>query len=88
MASLGGYFDLDLHFGLQQRRHDEQGRRRPDVAKLFAADRKRRIGISGLYGNTRYPEGVFSHGMYEQLRAAFPAAPVGVSQDARRRTHC
>jgi Xaa-Pro dipeptidase len=33
-----------------------------------------RIGLSGLYGNTRYPEGVFSHGMYEQLRAALPDA--------------
>jgi len=33
-----------------------------------------RIGIVGLEGNTRYPEGVFSHGMYEKLRAALPAA--------------
>ncbi len=33
-----------------------------------------RIGISGLYGNTRYPEGVFSHGMYEQLQAALSGA--------------
>ncbi len=33
-----------------------------------------RIGISGLSGNTRYPEGIFSHGMYEQLRAALPDA--------------
>ncbi len=33
-----------------------------------------RIGISGLSGNTRYPEGIFSHGMFEQLRAALPDA--------------
>jgi Xaa-Pro dipeptidase len=33
-----------------------------------------RIGISGLLGNTRYPEGVFSHGMYEMMRAALPDA--------------
>jgi Xaa-Pro dipeptidase len=33
-----------------------------------------RIGISGLAGNTRYPEGVFSHGMFELLRAALPDA--------------
>jgi Xaa-Pro dipeptidase len=33
-----------------------------------------RIGIVGLEGNTRYPEGVFSHGMYEKLRATLPQA--------------
>jgi Xaa-Pro dipeptidase len=33
-----------------------------------------RIGISGLSGNTRYPEGIFSHGMFEVLRAALPEA--------------
>ena len=33
-----------------------------------------RIAISGLSGNTRYPEGVFSHGMFERLRAELPAA--------------
>jgi Xaa-Pro dipeptidase len=33
-----------------------------------------RIGISGLSGNTRYPEGLFSHGMYEMMRAALPDA--------------
>jgi Xaa-Pro dipeptidase len=33
-----------------------------------------RLGLSGLRGNTRYPEGVFSHGMYEELKAALPDA--------------
>ena len=33
-----------------------------------------RIGISGLFGNTRYPEGTFSHGMYEMLRRELPQA--------------
>lgn len=33
-----------------------------------------RIGIVGLEGNTRYPEGTFSHGMYEKLRTALPKA--------------
>lgn len=33
-----------------------------------------RIGLPGLAGNTRYPEGVFSHGMYELLRNALPDA--------------
>ena len=33
-----------------------------------------RIGIIGLEGNTRYPEGTFSHGMFERLRADLPNA--------------
>jgi Xaa-Pro dipeptidase len=33
-----------------------------------------RVGIVGLTGNTRYPEGTFSHGMYELLRNALPNA--------------
>jgi Xaa-Pro aminopeptidase len=33
-----------------------------------------RIGLPGLSGNTRYPEGVFSHGMYEVLRTELPDA--------------
>lgn len=33
-----------------------------------------RLGIVGLEGNTRYPEGVFSHGMYQKLRHALPGA--------------
>lgn len=33
-----------------------------------------RIGITGLSGNTRYPEGVTSHGFYDQIRDAFPKA--------------
>ena len=35
---------------------------------------KGRIGITGLAGNTRYPEGVTSHGFVEQIRQAFPEA--------------
>ena len=35
---------------------------------------KARIGITGLSGNTRYPEGVTSLGFYNQLRDAFPEA--------------
>ena len=45
------------------------------IERLKELDLSRaRIGLSGLYGNTRYPEGIFSHGMYEQLRAALPDA--------------
>jgi Xaa-Pro dipeptidase len=33
-----------------------------------------RIGIIGLEGNTRYPEGTFSHGMFERLRNDLPNA--------------
>ena len=35
---------------------------------------KGRIGITGLSGNTRYPEGVTSLGFYDKLRDAFPDA--------------
>jgi Xaa-Pro aminopeptidase len=34
--------------------------------------RHKRIGISGLAGNTRFPEGIVSHGFVEQIRGAFP----------------
>lgn len=32
----------------------------------------RRLGVTGLSGNTRFPEGVTSHGIVERLRAALP----------------
>ena len=32
------------------------------------------IGISGLAGNTRFPEGIVSHGMMQRLQDAFPQA--------------
>lgn len=32
----------------------------------------RRLGVSGLVGNTRFPEGVTSHGVVERLREALP----------------
>ena len=35
---------------------------------------KARIGVTGLSGNTRYPEGVTSLGFYNKLRDAFPHA--------------
>ena len=35
---------------------------------------KARIGISGLEGNTRFPEGIISHGFYNRIRQAFPKA--------------
>lgn len=35
---------------------------------------KARIGVTGLSGKTRYPEGVISLGFYQPLRDAFPEA--------------
>lgn len=32
----------------------------------------KRLGVTGLSGNTRFPEGVTSHGIVERLRAALP----------------
>ncbi|MGY2734692.1 M24 family metallopeptidase [Sphingomonas sp. UYP23] len=37
---------------------------------------KGRIGITGLSGNTRYPEGITSLGMYNAVREAFPDADI------------
>lgn len=35
-----------------------------------------RIGVTGLSGNTRFPEGITSHGIFERLREAFPHAEI------------
>lgn len=35
---------------------------------------KGRIGVTGLSGNTRFPEGITPHGIVESLREAFPQA--------------
>lgn len=35
-----------------------------------------RIGVTGLSGNTRFPEGITSHGIFERLREAFPYAEI------------
>jgi Xaa-Pro dipeptidase len=35
-----------------------------------------RIGITGLADNTRFPEGITSHGIYTQVRDAFPHAQI------------
>lgn len=35
-----------------------------------------RIGVTGLSGNTRFPEGITSHGVYQRLREAFPHAEI------------
>jgi Xaa-Pro aminopeptidase len=32
----------------------------------------KRLGVTGLSGNTRFPEGITSHGIVERLRAALP----------------
>lgn len=37
---------------------------------------KGRIGITGLSGNTRFPEGITSLGIYNQIREAFPDAEI------------
>jgi Xaa-Pro aminopeptidase len=35
-----------------------------------------RIGVTGLADNTRFPEGITSHGIYTQVRDAFPHAEI------------
>ncbi len=35
-----------------------------------------RVGITGMEGNTRFPEGITSHGIYLQVREAFPLAEI------------
>lgn len=37
---------------------------------------KGRIGITGLEGNTRFPEGILPHGVYMKIREAFPDAKI------------
>ncbi|SOE06309.1 Xaa-Pro aminopeptidase [Variovorax sp. YR752] len=37
---------------------------------------KGRIGVTGLSGNTRFPEGITPHGMLQRLREAFPDAEI------------
>ena len=45
------------------------------VARLRELDLgKARIGITGLSGNTRFPEGITSLGIYENVKEAFPDA--------------
>src|ERR1700723_3104825 len=47
-ASLRGHFDLDLHLGLVEPCDDEQRCGRPDIAKLFTADREHGVRIPGV----------------------------------------
>jgi Xaa-Pro aminopeptidase len=42
------------------------------VSRLRELSGIRRLGITGLSGNTRFPEGVTSHGVVERLRAMLP----------------
>ncbi len=42
------------------------------VARLKELGSIRRLGVTGLAGNTRFPEGVTSHGVVEKLRAMLP----------------
>lgn len=42
------------------------------VGRLKELPDIRRLGLSGLSGNTRYPEGVTSHGVVERLRELLP----------------
>jgi Xaa-Pro aminopeptidase len=42
------------------------------VARLQELGEIRRLGVTGLSGNTRYPEGVTSYGVVEKLRAMLP----------------
>ena len=42
------------------------------VARLKELGNIRRLGVTGLSGNTRFPEGVTSHGVVERLRADLP----------------
>lgn len=42
------------------------------VARLRELGGVRRLGVTGLSGNTRFPEGVTSHGIVEGLRAMLP----------------
>jgi Xaa-Pro dipeptidase len=40
-----------------------------------------RIGLAGLAGQTRSPEGTFIHGLYEKIREAFPHAELANATD-------
>ncbi|MEO7242198.1 MAG: M24 family metallopeptidase [Variovorax sp.] len=42
------------------------------VARLKELGNIKRLGVTGLSGNTRFPEGVTSHGIVERLRQALP----------------
>jgi Xaa-Pro aminopeptidase len=42
------------------------------VERLKELGHIKRLGVTGLSGNTRYPEGVTSHGTVERLRAMLP----------------
>ena len=44
------------------------------VARLQELGHIRRLGVTGLSGNTRFPEGITSHGVVERLRAMLPDA--------------
>ena len=51
------------------------------VERLNELPTPRSIGIAGLGGGTRTPEGTILHGTYEQIRQAFPAAAMRDATD-------
>lgn len=46
------------------------------VARLRELEGLRRLGVTGLSGNTRFPEGVTSHGVIEGLRSMLPGVEI------------
>ncbi len=75
VTSLCGDFDLDLHLGLLEPRHDQQCRRRTDVAENLAADREmgvRVVDVGEVVGradDVGHREAAFLEGSLDGLEA-------------------